>query len=85
MSYVVVLTRSAEKAMHKAPAAMVKRIADHIQRLVEEPRPPGCVKLTDSHNRYRLRIGDWRILYSVDDGKRLVTMHSIAKRDKAYR
>lgn len=82
--YKVELAPRARRELRRVTDSVYKRLREKMLGLVENPRPPGCAKLTDSHNRYRVRVGDWRILYSVDDEKRLVTIHHIARRDEAY-
>lgn len=48
------------------------------------PRPIGCLKLADFDNVYRVRIGDLRILYSIDDKAKIVTVNKVAHRSEAY-
>ncbi len=60
------------------------RIVDKIYTLKDDPRPPGCEKLT-GQDRYRLRQGQFRILYVVDDGEQTVTVVKIGHRRDVYR
>ena len=60
------------------------RIVDKIYTLKDDPRPPGCEKLT-GQDRYRLRQGQFRILYVVDDTERVVTVVKIGHRRDVYR
>jgi mRNA interferase RelE/StbE len=53
-------------------------------QLEREPRPIGCIKLKDK-NGYRIRIGDYRILYEIDDAVKEVSVYKIAHRKEAYR
>ena len=55
-----------------------------ISQLAEDPRPLGCVKLTGAH-KYRLRVGAYRILYTVRDAQVVVTIVRVAHRSDAYR
>lgn len=60
------------------------RIQQKIERLGQEPRPKTCEKL-QMMNAYRLRVGDYRIIYQVDDRNRIVTVEAVLPRDKSYR
>ena len=60
------------------------RVVDKIYRLKDDPRPPGCEKLT-GQDRYRLRQGQFRILYVVDDDGQIVTVVKIGHRREVYR
>jgi mRNA interferase RelE/StbE len=62
-----------------------RRIVDRIRALADDPRPPGCEKLAGRDDRLRVRQGDYRILYSVDDTERAVTVVRIAHRKDVYR
>lgn len=78
------IKRSAEKELRRIPKADLRRIVERIERLATEPRPPGCEKLFDE-NVYRVRQGDYRILYSVDDSERVVEVLKIGHRREVYR
>jgi mRNA interferase RelE/StbE len=62
----------------------LKRILERIERLCEEPRPRGCEKLT-GHERYRLRQGRYRIVYSVQDEELTVWIVKVGHRKDVYR
>ncbi|MBI4512683.1 MAG: type II toxin-antitoxin system RelE/ParE family toxin [Gemmatimonadetes bacterium] len=83
-SYRLGIKRSAAKELEELPTKDRRRITRKIQQLGDEPRPPGCEKLS-GHERYRLRQGDYRILYEVDDTDRLVTVVKIGHRSDVYR
>ena len=85
MKYSVSLSRQADKAIHKFPTNIIKRIATQIDELEEHPRPSGCIKLQDTKEKYRIRVGDYRILYSIDDEQKCVLIHRIVHRREAYR
>ena len=68
-SYRVALTASAEKELHGLPAKMVARIVPRLEHLAAAPRPPGCKKLKGGDNEWRIRVGDYRIVYEIDDSK----------------
>jgi mRNA interferase RelE/StbE len=83
-SYSLRIKRSAEKELRRIPKANLRRIVERMQRLAVEPRPPGCEKLFEE-NIYRVRQGDYRILYSVDDEKRVIEVIKIGHRREVYR
>jgi mRNA interferase RelE/StbE len=56
-----------------------------IQALAEDPRPRGSIKMTGVGNAYRIRIGDWRIIYEIDDTAQTVVVTVVAHRREAYR
>ena len=64
---------------------MIRRVDPVIVALEENPRPHGCVKFEGSKNEYRIRIGDYRILYQVDDSKKVVTIARVNHRRDSYR
>jgi mRNA interferase RelE/StbE len=73
------------KSLKKSSAATFKRIVSHILTLKDNPRPPITLKITGSKNDWRLRIGDYRVIYEIDDQKRLVRIFRIKHRREAYR
>jgi mRNA interferase RelE/StbE len=84
MSYQVILVRSAEREYKALPQPVATRVAGALLRLVEEPRPRGARKLTQGPG-WRLRAGDYRVLYTIDDGPRLITVYAIGHRRDVYR
>ena len=83
-SYRVALTVSAEKELHRLPAQVVARIVPRLEGLASAPRPPGCKKLSGGDNEWRIRVGDYRIVYEIDDGARTVDITRIAHRREVY-
>ena len=83
-SYRVLVKRSAVKELEALPLKDRRRVARRIQGLAEEARPAGCEKLS-GQEKFRLRQGDYRILYSVDDAELTVTVVKIGHRRDAYR
>lgn len=65
---------------------LLERIDREIQSLAENPRPQRCKKLRSSKhdNLYRVRVGDWRILYALEDDQLIVLILEVARRDHAY-
>ena len=84
MSYQVLLKRSAEKELDALPASVRGRIAVRLLDLEENPRPVGVAKLQGQAS-YRLRVGDYRVLYTIDDTGKLVTIYAIGHRREVYR
>ncbi len=82
--YRVLIKRSAEKEMDRLPARVFERVAKAILRLEREPRPMGSRKLRGVQN-YRLRTGEYRVLYSIDDQKRVVEVIAVGHRREVYR
>jgi mRNA interferase RelE/StbE len=82
-SYELLMKRSAAKELEALPPVDRKRIAHKIERLAKNPRPVGSEKLS-GQPKYRLRQGDYRILYTVDDKTRQVVVVKIAHRRNAY-
>ena len=66
--YEVYVERAAENDLKRLPTTTFHRIIPHIKALVENPRPSGSRKLTGSKNDWRIRIGDYRVLYEIDGG-----------------
>ena len=83
-NYEIVITKSASKELHGFSSAVVQRIVPAIRSLSIEPRPNGCKKLKDSNNRYRIRVGDYRILYLVEDKIKIIEIVGIKNRKEAY-
>ncbi len=83
MSYQVRIVRSAEKEMERLPATVHARLSKRILSLEENPRPRGVKKLSGRED-YRLRVGDYRILYAIDDGNHTVTIVAIGHRREVY-
>jgi len=84
MNYTVQLKRSAEKELEKLPATVHNRVVQALLRLEQEPRPHGVTKL-EAREGYRLRVGDYRIIYLLDDTAKLVEVIAIRHRRKVYR
>jgi mRNA interferase RelE/StbE len=84
MAYQVDVTSKARKQFNDLPSAVKPHIAEAISGLSGDPRPHACQKLADMDG-YRLRCGDYRILYVVDDKAKLVTVYRVKHRRDAYR
>ena len=83
-SYRIEIKRSAVKELEAIPAKDRRRIATKIQALAGNPRPAGCEKLS-GHDKYRIRQGNYRILYTIEDDVLVVTVIKIGDRRDVYR
>lgn len=83
--YDMSLERSAAAQLKRLPQTDYVRLAARLKSLQTDPRPRGCRKLSGSEADYRVRVGNWRIVYEVDDGRRVVRVLRIALRKVAYR
>lgn len=81
----VIIHRKAEKILKRLDGDILKRIRKAIGGLQTDPRPGGHKKLTGYENLYRLRVGDWRIIYAIEDDKLIVLVLEISPRGGAYR
>ena len=85
MAYEINIRPAAIKALKKVPKDDVARVDAKIQSLAVDPRPVGSEKLKDSDEMLRVRVGDYRIIDTVDDGKLLVLVLTIGDRKEVYR
>ena len=83
-AYKIFFKKSVEKDFKVIPKNDLKKILGRIKALAEEPRPPGCEKLT-GQKRYRLRQGRYRILYSIQDDELTVWVVKVGHRKDIYR
>lgn len=83
--YKVELKKSAEKALFKLPKPVIKKVIDLLTELKNDPRPKGCKKLTGSSNTYRIRTGDYRVIYSIFDDALVIDVIKIGHRKEIYK
>lgn len=83
--YEVYLEGAAERDLRRLPAEAFHRIIPRICGLAENPRPPGCRKLTGSENDWRIRIGAYRVVYEIDEAQETVRVFRVIHRREAYR
>jgi mRNA interferase RelE/StbE len=83
-SYRVVLTASAEKELKGLPAQLVGRLVPRLEKLADDPRPPGCKKLKGGDKEWRIRVGDYRVVYTIDDSRLLIEVTRIRHRSQVY-
>jgi mRNA interferase RelE/StbE len=82
--YTVRVPRAVQKQIAALPPADGRRVLDAIHALADDPRPPGCVKLSNA-DLWRIRIGSYRVLYAIDDAARMVAIVRVAHRREVYR
>jgi mRNA interferase RelE/StbE len=83
--YSITFARSARKELQSLPAAQIGRIFPAIEALAENPRPQGCKKLQGENYLWRIRIGQYRVIYAVDDNDRIVDIIAVRHRRDIYR
>ncbi|MBI2872099.1 MAG: type II toxin-antitoxin system RelE/ParE family toxin [Chloroflexi bacterium] len=84
MTYEVHILRSAEREMDRLPAAVHTRITRRILALEDTPRPRAARKL-GGQQAYRLRVGEYRVLYTIDDRTKAVIVFAVGHRREIYR
>jgi mRNA interferase RelE/StbE len=82
--YEVSITSSAEHDLKRLDRQVKNRIIPAILELATDPRPRGCLKVKSEEGVWRIRVGDWRVGYRVDDGKAQVLIFKIAHRSEFY-
>jgi mRNA interferase RelE/StbE len=85
MGYRVSFKASAEKSLAKLPEAIAARIIEKVIALADDPRPSGSVKLAGASGLWRVRVGDYRVVYVIDDGGKTVDVRIVAHRRESYR
>jgi mRNA interferase RelE/StbE len=83
--YSLTFAQSARKVLEKLPAREVNRIFPKIEALTKEPRPEGCRKLVGELDLWRIRVGEYRVIYSINDKEQVVDIVVIRHRRDAYR
>lgn len=83
--YSISFARSARKELERLDEPLVSRIFQRIEELAEIPRPVECRKLVGQENLWRIRIGDYRVVYTIDDSERRVDVVTVRHRKEVYR
>jgi mRNA interferase RelE/StbE len=81
----VLLERAAERDLRRLSNEVHERVIAAIRALAHDPRPAGCRKLTGSKNDWRIRVGDWRVVYQIADAARIVRVNRVRHRGDVYR
>ncbi len=83
-NYDVTLTSSAERELKRLSSQLMVRILPRLESLASNPRPSGCRKLSGGDNEWRIRVGDYRVVYTIDDAELLVEVTRIRHRREVY-
>jgi mRNA interferase RelE/StbE len=83
-AYTVVFTKTAQKDLAQLPKAAQARITEAAYKLEDAPFPPGVKKLKGRAAQFRIRVGDYRIIYNVDGDQLIILILKIAHRQEAY-
>jgi mRNA interferase RelE/StbE len=84
--YKIIISESALKQMHKLQKPVVKTLQLSVDKLAENPRPAGVKKLKgNNEDLYRIRVGDYRIVYSIEDTIQVVDIRKIGHRKDIYK
>jgi len=84
-SFKVVLKPSLEKDLRSLPKSIIVRVMRQIDELANDPLPRKAIKLEGGNDLYRVRVGDYRVIYGVDQSAKLVTIHYVRHRRDVYR
>ena len=84
-SYNITFKPSVEKDLRPLPKSVVARVMERIEKLKDEPFPQQVVKLSGTERLYRIRVGDYRIVYEVDTEAKQITIHYVRHRREVYR
>jgi len=85
MSYQIQIKRSAQKELEVLPKRNQRRIVRAIESLIEDPRPPGVRKIVGGEDLYRLRVGDYRVLYQIQEAVLTIWAIRIGYRRDIYK
>lgn len=85
MSYEIRYVPSAAKAIRKLDKATARRLINAIGELARDPRPPGCIQLKGGNGELRIRVGNHRVVYDVQDDELLVLVVQVSHRREVYR
>lgn len=84
--YKIVLTKKAQKSLRGLPVNVVARIEERLKRIARDPyQPYANLKKLKNHSGYRLRVGDWRVIYEIEDDKLVILILKIASRGEIYK
>ena len=83
--YTLLIERHAEKGFKKIPKNISNKLIIKIKSLKDNPKPSGCRKITGSENDYRVRIGDYRVIYEIDEKNKQIIILAVGHRKDIYR
>ena len=82
--YAITFTRSARKELESLEGRIVSVIFPKIENLALMPRPVGCKKLTGGKSLWRIRCGNYRVIYAINDDAKVIDVIAVRDRQKAY-
>ncbi len=85
MPYAISYVPSAARVMRKLDRTVARRLANAIGELASEPRPPGCLQMKGGDGEFRIRVGDYRVVYDVRDEELVVLVLRLGHRREIYR
>jgi mRNA interferase RelE/StbE len=83
--YSIEFAKSVKKVLSKLPNDVVKKLLDAISKLADDARPNGCKKLESKGDFYRIRVGNYRVIYEINDGELLILIVEIGNRKEIYK
>jgi mRNA interferase RelE/StbE len=83
--YKVVINKQVLKSLDKMPADYLLKIREAVNSLEQEPRPSGCIKMSGFVNLYRIRVGIYRVIYSIEDTILTIEIVKIDHRSRVYK
>lgn len=83
--YRIEIERQPQRTLKRCAPDLLRRLVAAIDALADDPRPPGCKKLVGQHDHWRIRVGDWRIIYTIEDNILLIVIVEVTPRSSAYR
>jgi mRNA interferase RelE/StbE len=83
--YTVEFERSAKKELDRLDGPIRARVLRKVAALEDDPRPPGATRLVGADDLWRIRIGDYRVVYAIEDDRLVVIVVRVAGRGKVYR
>ncbi len=82
--YAVELKPSARKELERLPGKVIERMFPKLEALESDPRPAGCKKLKGGRDEWRIRVGEYRVIYTIDDAKLRIGITRIRHRSEVY-
>ena len=84
MSYRIEWLKSALRELNSMPAEVAVRVGESVGKLASNPRPHGCKKLAGHKDLWRIRVGNYRVIYFIGDAIKLVRIEKVSDRKNAY-
>lgn len=82
--YIIIITSSAQKDIRRLDQSAKNRVTVAILALADDPRPAGCIKIKSEPGAWRIRVGEYRVAYIVDDRAKIVTIIRVGTRGGFY-